>query len=224
MSSRGPREPSAAHKHRNHVTGQKAGPANFYLKKFDSSAKPEPSNRAGPLQKARDPPLKIASNDARLILNKPTPKDKTPRKQRPKDDAKGVINAIKRNAFETIDGYIDKLKPKNFKNAVTCLENARTFLAEHFGDDSSPDMLINRVNSAESRYHELFRVTSIYKQVIDNIMDDNVVATHVVGLKGAPGEPKIGGPPTRDRCCLHIDCWKISSGQRRSFDAVTVRP
>ena len=33
---------------------------------------------------------------------------------------------------------------------------------------------------------ELFNVASIYKQVIDNIMDDNAVATAVVGLKGGP--------------------------------------
>ena len=194
ISSRGPREPSvsAMHKHRNHTIGQKAGPANFFLKKFDHNERPKPSNKTGPLEQARTQKPQLGNKDARHILDGSQPKPTQPKKQRPKDNAKGVINAIKRSAFETIDSYIEQMKPANFANTVTCLENARQFLAEHFGKADSPDMLINRADAAESRYNELFRVALIYKQIIDNIMDNNQVATAVIGLKGGPPvSPKL---------------------------------
>ena len=103
-----------------------------------------------------------------------------------KSEQKGLVNTIKRNAFEVVDTYLNKYKPKNFGTSVQCIKQLQDFLALHFSEADNPANAANLLEASRDRYTKLWDVTSMYKQVLDTIMEDDFVFGELVALKEGP--------------------------------------
>ena len=107
-----------------------------------------------------------------------------------RDQAKGIILAVKSSAFRIVDDYVNsKLKIKNFDSAKTCIETVGLFLLEHFGPMDAPERLDNMFESIEARYEACHTELEIYRKMFSTIKDDNA-------LFGRISKMPIAGPLT----------------------------